>query len=67
MQYVTLRKNLACGSLVDASPYSSVKTFSLIIKTSSYKPKYWSNVKVVDNPDALYSWSYFYGRSEKIK
>jgi hypothetical protein len=28
MQCGTLRKNLACGSLVDASPYSSVKTFS---------------------------------------
>jgi hypothetical protein len=33
MQYDTLRKNHACGSLVDASPGLSVKTLSFDYKT----------------------------------
>jgi hypothetical protein len=34
MQCDTLRKNHACGSLVDASPDSSVKTLSFEYKIS---------------------------------
>jgi hypothetical protein len=34
MQCGTLCKNLACGLLVDASPYSSVKIFSFERKKS---------------------------------
>jgi hypothetical protein len=46
-----------CGSLVDASPCSSVKA-------CSYERKYRANVRGVDNSGALYLRSYFHGRSE---
>jgi hypothetical protein len=39
MQLGTLRKNLSCGSLVNASTCSSEKTFNLSVKTLSYDRK----------------------------
>jgi hypothetical protein len=37
MQCGILHKKLACGSLLDASPCSNVKTFSFERKTRSYE------------------------------
>jgi hypothetical protein len=53
-----------CDSLVDASPCSSVKPSVLSVKTRSCERKYRANVREVDNSDALYLQSYFYGISE---
>jgi hypothetical protein len=42
------RKNLVCGTLVDASTDLSVKTLS-------YERKYQATVRDIDNSDTLYS------------
>jgi hypothetical protein len=54
MQLDTPRKNLACGSLVNASACSSVKPSILSVKTLSYDRKYRAKVRGVGNSDALY-------------
>ena len=56
-----------CGSLVDALPCSSIKTLSFEHKSRSYERKYRVNVREVDNSAALYSRSYFYGRSKNYR
>jgi hypothetical protein len=52
------------NSLVDASACSSIKPSFLSVKTRNYERKYRANMREVDNSAALYSRSYFYGRSE---
>jgi hypothetical protein len=54
MQLGTLRKNLACGSLVNASTCSSVKPSILSVKTLNYDRKYRAKVRYVSNSDVLY-------------
>jgi hypothetical protein len=46
-------KNLACGSLVDASPGSSVKILSFEHKTLGYKHKYRDNVRLISLVDCI--------------
>jgi hypothetical protein len=53
MQLGTLRKNLACGSLVNAYTCLSIKTSNFERKNFSYDRKYQAKVSV-GNYDALH-------------
>ena len=54
MQLGTLRKNLACGSLVNASTCSNIKPLILSVKPFNYDRKYRAKVRGVGNSDVLY-------------